>query len=1161
MTAPVSQVLLASLPLLGLATLPAIAATRLAPTVDFPSSSVAPDATPTQSPASPSRIATPEAFPPQPLILQKVSPRLVAQVNPAADGTNTVVTPDAINGNAVNITGGQTSGDLTNLFHSFSQFGLDAGQLARFIANPDIRNILARVTGGNASVINGTIVVSGPEINPGFFSGSSANLFLMNPAGIVFGGGASLNVQGSFTATTANAIGFGDQWFNAIGANNFATLLGDPTTFAFSMTQPGAIVNGGSLSVGFGQRLSLLGGSVVNTGQIQAEGGQVVITAVPGTSLLRISQPGSPLSLEITAPATSTATPWTLPIASLPQLLTGSGISVPGAAVGAVVSSGQISTSSFSADSGSGVLIVAEGNIMTGSNGPNTFDPVAIDTRSTFSDSGTLTLLSRNGAIDTRAGTLRSDSGTGNGGAITLTARDAIFTADVISFDVPDPRLTEGPVVGTGTGGDISLTSRLGSIDTTAGLIRSGGIADNDDSVNISGNVTLSALGNLNLGGIQTHAAGTGNAGRISLTSSQGSILGSGALDASSSNGNGGDITLSALQGSVAIASSILSLSGSRLEFDSQLGNGNGGAITVQAANTITLQQLDSSSVNGAGGNVFLDPTGDIQVDFINAQGGTRGGNVDITTDRFFRAISSFVDRNQTLASISTAAPRDQGGTVIIRHGGGRVGQSFDVGNASTNGTAAAITRGTGIDATISQQQRFPIAYKQDRDRLQIITPEPLSPPKTRPVSELDSGLAISLPCLSSEAATADTQSTRTFEKRFKKIGTSRGLGDTCATLSAVESNTGIRPGLIYVSFVPETVTGSEVMPKDDDKLELILVTAKGPPIRKRLAGVTRSQVLATANQFRLEVSDKRKLDGQDYLKPAQQLYQYLIAPLAADLELRKVQNLAFVMDDGLRALPVAALHDGQRFLVEKYSLGLMPSINLTDTRYVDVRNTRVLAMGSSKFNELNDLPAVPTELSLIQSEWQAQVISEDNFTLKNLRAARSSNAAGIVHLATHGEFRPGDPANSFIQFRRERLGLDQLEELGFSDPPTELLVLSACRTALGDRDAELGFAGITIQSGAKSALGSLWYVSDLGTLTLMGKFYEQLRQVPLKAEALRQAQIAMLKGQVRVEDGKILGLGDKAVVLDESLAFSGDAGDLTHPFFWSAFTLVGNPW
>lgn len=1157
MTAPVSQVLLASLPLLGLATLPAIAATRLAPTVDFPSSSVAPDATPAQSPASPSRISVPEAFPPQPLVLKKASPRLVAQIT--ADSTDTNVNPVLLPDGRTqfDIEGVQNSGDRTNLFHSFSQFGLNANQIANFLADPRVRNILARVTGGDASIINGLIRVSSTE--PEGFSG--ANLFLMNPAGIVFGGGASLDVQGSFTATTANAIGFGDQWFNAIGANNFATLLGDPTTFAFSMTQPGAIVNGSLLSTnGFGQRLSLLGGSVVNTGRIQAEGGQVVITAVPGTSLLRISQPGSPLSLEITAPATTTSTPWTLPIASLPQLLTGSGISAPGAAVGAVVSSGQISTSSFSANPGAGVLIVAEGNIITGSNGPNTFDPVAIDTRSSFSDGGTITLLSRNGGIDTRAGTLRSDSGTENGGAITLSARDAISTADVISFEPADLQLTEG-TVGTGAGGDITFTSRLGSINTTSGLIRTGGIADNDDSVNISGNVTLSALGNLNLGAIQTHAAGTGNAGRISLTSGQGSILGSGALDASSSNGTGGDITLSALQGSVAIASPILSLSGSRLGFDPELGNGNGGAITVQAANTITLQQLNSSSVNGAGGNVSLDPTGDIQVDFINAQGGSQGGNVDITTDRFFRATGSFFDRNQTLASISTAAPRDQGGTVIIRHGGGLVGQSFDVGNASTNGTAAAITRGTGVDATIAPQQRFPITYKQDRDRLQIITPEPLSPPKTRPVSDLDSGLAISLPCLSSEAASADAQSTRTFEKRFKKIGTSRGLGDTCATLSAVESNTGIRPGLIYVSFVPETVTGSEVMPKDDDKLELILVTAKGSPIRKRLAGVTRSQVLATANQFRLEVSDKRKLDGQDYLKPAQQLYQYLIAPLVADLELRKVQNLAFVMDDGLRALPVAALHDGQRFLVEKYSLGLMPSINLTDTRYVDVRNTRVLAMGASKFNELNDLPAVPTELSLIQAEWQAQVISEDDFTLKNLRAARSRNAAGIVHLATHGEFRPGDPANSFIQFRRERLGLNQLEELGFSDPPTELLVLSACRTALGDRDAELGFAGITIQSGAKSALGSLWYVSDLGTLTLMGKFYEQLRQVPLKAEALRQAQIAMLKGQVRVEDGKILGLGDKPVVLDESLAFSGDAGDLTHPFFWSAFTLVGNPW
>ena len=121
---------------------------------------------------------------------------------PARDGVNTAVTT---NGNTLNITGGQLSGDRSNLFHSFQQFGLNPNQIANFLSNPEIRNILGRVVGGDPSVINGLLKVSG----------GNSNLFLMNPAGIVFGANSRLDINGSFTATTANGIGFGNNWFNA----------------------------------------------------------------------------------------------------------------------------------------------------------------------------------------------------------------------------------------------------------------------------------------------------------------------------------------------------------------------------------------------------------------------------------------------------------------------------------------------------------------------------------------------------------------------------------------------------------------------------------------------------------------------------------------------------------------------------------------------------------------------------------------------------------------------------------------------------------------------------------------------------------------------------------------------------------------------------------
>jgi CHAT domain-containing protein len=120
-------------------------------------------------------------------------------------------------------------------------------------------------------------------------------------------------------------------------------------------------------------------------------------------------------------------------------------------------------------------------------------------------------------------------------------------------------------------------------------------------------------------------------------------------------------------------------------------------------------------------------------------------------------------------------------------------------------------------------------------------------------------------------------------------------------------------------------------------------------------------------------------------------------------------------------------------------------------------------------------------------------------------------------------------------------------------------MVLSACRSALGDEQAELGFTGLAVQAGVKSALGSLWYVSDTGTLGLMTTFYQQLKQAPIKAEALRQAQLAMMRGEVEL-DGDELVTPSARISLPEELLNQGNI-NLTHPYYWSAFTLVGNPW
>src|SRR4028118_465587 len=287
-------------------------------------------------------------------------------IAPAADGTNTVVTPK---GNRYDISGGSLGPEQANLFHSFTEFGLSEGQTANFLTTPNIQNILGRVTGGNPSLINGLIQVTG----------GNSNLFLMNPAGMIFGPASSLNVPGSFNATTATGIGFGDnQWFSALGNNNWAILIGTPNSFAFTNSPGGSIVNSGNLTVTPGQSLSLVGGTVVNTGQLNAPGGNILISAVPDHNLVRISQVGNLLSLDIAPTATGDSLPnnWTQPVLTLPELLTGKGleqatnltvnpngevvmagnVAVPGTA-GEAIASGTLNVSG---DTGGNVNILGE---------------------------------------------------------------------------------------------------------------------------------------------------------------------------------------------------------------------------------------------------------------------------------------------------------------------------------------------------------------------------------------------------------------------------------------------------------------------------------------------------------------------------------------------------------------------------------------------------------------------------------------------------------------------------------------------------------------------------------------------------------------------------------------------------------------------------------
>jgi CHAT domain-containing protein len=396
-------------------------------------------------------------------------------------------------------------------------------------------------------------------------------------------------------------------------------------------------------------------------------------------------------------------------------------------------------------------------------------------------------------------------------------------------------------------------------------------------------------------------------------------------------------------------------------------------------------------------------------------------------------------------------------------------------------------------------------------------------------------------------------------------------IEETQNTLRTVAQATGVKPAIVYIRFVPKgspidrpdsssSILRVEQQIPASEELELVVITPEGAPLRARIPQTDRAVVMSAVQKFRNELTNPVKRHTQSYLPLAQQLYRWMVEPIEVELQARGIQNLSFISDAWLRSIPMAALHDGKGFLIERYSVGSMPSLSLTDTSAANFKNTQVLAMGASEFADMSPLPAVKIEVPAIApQEWPGKSFLNEDFTLANLKAQRQRQAFGMIHLATHADFRSGSPSQSFIQLWDTKLRLDQLRQMGWHSPQVEMLVLSACRTAVGDREAELGFGGLAVQAGVKSAVATLWYISDEGSLGLMAEFYAQLRTAPIKAEALRQAQLALLHQEVQIEGG-MLRTSSRSLPLPPELANT-DIQNFSHPYYWSAFRMIGNPW
>jgi len=248
-----------------------------------------------------------------------------------------------------------------------------------------------------------------------------------------------------------------------------------------------------------------------------------------------------------------------------------------------------------------------------------------------------------------------------------------------------------------------------------------------------------------------------------------------------------------------------------------------------------------------------------------------------------------------------------------------------------------------------------------------------------------------------------------------------------------------------------------------------------------------------------------------------------MIRPAESMLTEDQIKTLVFVLDGSFRDIPMAALHDGEEYLVEKgYAVALVPGLQLVPSRPLSQTRLRALTFGLSEeapqADNLPSLPQVKEELAQIRTYLPTRQHLNQAFTQAELQREIQTTPYSVIHIATHGQFS-SDPEQTYLQSWNQRIQGSQFssmlqERAPKGLQPIELLVLSACTTAAGDDRAILGLAGLAVQSGARSTVASLWSISDRSTAELMRHFYQTLTTQQgsvTKAEALRQAQVKLL--------------------------------------------------
>ncbi|GAB4545019.1 MAG: hypothetical protein Tsb0014_39130 [Pleurocapsa sp.] len=322
------------------------------------------------------------------------------------------------------------------------------------------------------------------------------------------------------------------------------------------------------------------------------------------------------------------------------------------------------------------------------------------------------------------------------------------------------------------------------------------------------------------------------------------------------------------------------------------------------------------------------------------------------------------------------------------------------------------------------------------------------------------------------------------------------------------------------------------------DRLEVI-VSLPEQPLRHYSTNIPQEELEAAIEEFRQTVTIRSR---RKFYQPAQQLYSWLIRPALKDLELNNIETLVFIPDGTFRNIPLAAIHDGKQYLLEQYNIALTPGLQLLAPLPLEQLEFKTLAAGITQARRgFAPLNYVALELEEIQNQTNSTILRDGEFTKEALQEKIADSDFPIVHIATHGQFS-SNLDETFILAWDSQIHIKQLDSILQAREQTtdfnsqraiELLVLSACETATGDKRAALGLAGMSVRAGARTTLATLWTVHDQSTAITINNFYQHLTQPQVqmtKAKALRQAQLDLI-----------------------------NSNTFNHPYYWAAFVLVGN--